>query len=76
MQAWGGLRRVQDMARDAKCTGGVSRQAFRRIYRSSFCAHNANVEGTQRLRHDRARCGMPCCTMARKQGLGGPRAAQ
>jgi hypothetical protein len=42
------------MARHGKGVISRSRQAFRSIYRSSFCAHNANVEGTQRLRHDRA----------------------
>src|SRR6266446_3093505 len=68
MKTRGGLWRGQDMTRDGKGAIRGFRQAFRRIYRSSFCAHNANLEGTQRLRHDRARCGIPCRTMAGKQG--------
>jgi hypothetical protein len=43
MKTRSGFWRAQDMTRNGKCTGGVSRQAFRRIYRSSFCAQNANL---------------------------------
>ena len=69
MKAGNRLWRGQDLAAHRKCALGASARAFSCIYGSSFRAHNANLELTHHLHHDRAGCGIMFRSIVKKQLL-------